>query len=326
MALRTGLASQLGMVSESAYGTAVTVTRFYDYLSQNIKTRTWHPEVQGMGSGRFQRSDRVGPPVIIGAAGDTEFEVANKGFGLLLKHMLGANTVAQVGETAEYTHTCIPDANGMAGLSASVQTGVPGVDGTVRAFSFEGGKILNWSINQQLDSLLKFKTTWDFEDVVTSTALASASYAAAREWFHHANLAVTIDATPIYTRSLVINGDNGLGADNRRGAGRLKKEPLPESQMMVTGTLDAEFTDLSMYAALVAGTTMKLVATWTGSTIPEESNPFKIVATIEEFKLTGDPPEVTGTQIVRQPLNFKALSDGTEPLIEVVYHTTDTAA
>ena len=244
--------------------------------------------------------------------------------------MLGQNTVAQVAATTEYTHTCIPDANALYGQKLTAQVGKPDVGGTVRPFNYEGVKITDWTLNCALDEIVTLDLTLDAETVQTSDALETASYATNPEPFIFADGGLTWNdgggAEAVLARSISITGANALDTD-RRYIGNTKGEPIANGEAMITGTIDMEFEDLDQYTEFVNGTEGILVLTLTGTTIPSESNPFKIVVTMQNVRWEPQAtPVVSGPEIVRQPLPFKAMYDGSNPVIELIYHTTDTAA
>jgi hypothetical protein len=96
----SGLDAQLGFAEETAFGTIVAPTRFAEFNSEGITASYARVESNGLRPGRRYRSDSRFTTYIEGASGDIELEVGSKGFGLLLKHMLGSitTTAGAVGE------------------------------------------------------------------------------------------------------------------------------------------------------------------------------------------------------------------------------------
>lgn len=326
MSIGSGIDAQIGIKAETVYGTPLTVDRFYEFESEGIEVDVGKVDAPLIGAGRFLRTDRV-KTYIKGARGPIAWgAVRNKSFGLIFQHMLGQNTVAQVGGTAEYTHTCIPDALALQGKSLTVQVGRPDIGGTVRAFTFEGGKILDWELKCAIDEALKLTTNLDFENVLTATALASATYPATQEMFIFTEGALTIGGVTTSVKAVTVKGNNAL-ASERRFLGNTKKEPLANGIADVSGTLDCEFEDLTAYAAWVAGTQAQLVLTFTLATlIPTTANPFKLTITLPAIEYTGETPKVGGPDVVMQGRPFRALYNGTNPVITALFNTSDTAA
>lgn len=323
MAIRSGIAGQIGGKAESTYGTPVTVDRFWEFVSEGIDIDIAKVEAPMIGAGRFLRNDRV-KTFLRGAGGPVDFIVLNKGFGLLFEHAIGQNTITGAG--ANKTHTIIPDANALAGKSLTLQVGRPDVSGTVRPFTFEGGKVKEWELKCDLDGPLHFTPNFDFENVLTATALASASYPATEEMFIFSEGALTIGGATVYAKSVSVKGNNNLEV-GRRNLGNVKREPVASNWFELTGTIDAEFEDLTAYAAWLAGTQAQLVLTFTSPTvIPTTAAPYSLTVTIPKVEYTGETPKVGGPDIVKMPLAFRGLYDGTNPIITLAMVTSDTAS
>lgn len=324
MALPTGVAAQLGIKAESTYGTAVTVDRFYELESESIRTDVVTVRGNHLGTGRFRRSDRR-KQVIRGARGPIDMIVMNKGFGLWFQHALGQNTIT--GDQDAKTHTCIPDTAAKSGKSLTVQVGRPDVGGTVRPFTFEGGKILEWELRCDLDGALHFVPTLDFETVATGTALASASYPSGMEYFIFSEAALTLDGSAVSASNFSMRYNDSLNAE-RRFLGNVKKEPLAGGIAEVTGAFQCEFEDLTRFNSWVAGDIEgALVVTYELATdIGETSTPYSLTVTIPALAYTGEEPNVGGPETVMQNVPFEALYNGSDPIVTLEYVTSDTAA
>lgn len=324
MTLKTGLAAQFGIKAQTDYDTPATVDRFYEFESEAIDTDVGIIRMSQLGAGRFLRSDRR-KAYIRGARGQATFVVMNKGFGLLLEHCIGQNTVTGAG--ADKTHTIIPDANALQGKSLTVQVGRPDIAGTVQPFTFQGCKITDWELKCAVDEALKLSATFDAKTVVTNTGLASATYPTTMEPFIFTEGALTINGTTTFVKSATIRGANAL-ATERRGLTNTKKEPLANGIAAITGSLECEFEDLTKYSAWVAGTVVaNLVLTFTSATvIPTTAVPFSLTVTIPAIAYNGKNPTVGGPDVVMQPMEFEALNNGSDPVISLVMKTSDTAS
>ena len=327
MAIRSGLSTQFGIKLESVYGTAVTPDRFTYINSESMKADIGKIESPFLG-GLTLRTSQVST-YTSGGMGDIEFPYFNKGMGTLLKAALGTAVVAQVGATAEYTHTFTPDTtNGLVGISATLQVLKPNTKGSlINPFTFEGAKCTSFEISVPDKGLLILKTSWVCEDVSVATALASASYATGLEMFNWANMTVTFGGSAVFLRSFSVKGDWGFDTERRGLSQTLRKEPIPNASpgLSITGTMAGEFEDLTLYNAFAAGTQDELVFTAEGSEIGATGNPFACVITCAAVEFSGDTPVVGGPGILEQPAPFRALDNGTDPIISVVNHTDETA-
>lgn len=324
MTIKTGLAAQFGVKAQADYDTPATVDRFYEFESEAIDTDVGIIRMSQLGAGRFLRSDRR-KAYIRGARGAATFALMNKGFGLLLEHCIGQNTIT--GGGAAKTHTIIPEANALQGKALTVQVGRPDVSGTVRPFTFQGCKIIDWELKCAVDEALKLSATFDAKTVVTDTALASASYPTGLEPFVFTEGALTIDGSATFVKSFSLKGSNGL-ATERRGLSGSKREPLAGEIASITGSLECEFESLSNYAAWIAGTVVAdLVLTFTSATlIPTTATPFSLTVTLPAIAYNGKNPTVGGPDVVMQPMEFEALNNGSDPVISLVIVTSDTVS
>lgn len=319
MAIPSGLSAQLGIVAESTYGTPVTVTRFYEFVSESLKLEIERIESAALRSGtRVQRSDRwsAGKKSV---SGEIEMEISNKSFGLWLHHMLGSvssvNTVGTV-----WTHTFTP---GDMPTGLTVQVGRTGVDGTTRAFTYHGCKIPEWELEVAVDEIAKLNVTILGEDEDTSTGLASASYPSALTLLTFVQGTLTVAGSAFDVKSAKLSGNNGLADDRYFLGSQLRKQPLEAGMREYLGELEAEFTDLTAYNRYVNGTEAALVLLLRGAVI-EGAHNFDLQITAN-VRFDGETPNVEGGEIVQQPLSFKCLGDTAATALTVVYKTTDTA-
>jgi hypothetical protein len=326
MPIKSGIAGQIGGKAEVTYGTPVVVDRFWEFRRETINDDILRYHANQIGTGRFPLSARS-KSLYRGSRGQVELVVLNKGFGLLLEHAIGQNTITGAG--ANKTHTIIPDAVALQGKSLTIQKGVPDVTGagTVRAFTYEGGKVTSWELKSALDQALALVLDLDFENVLTNTALATASYPTAQEMFVFTEGAITLGGVAQSVRSFSIKGNNALHTD-RRFMGGVKKEPVANGFATITGQLECEFEDLTRYAAWKAGTILaNLILTFTLATvIPTTAVPFSFKITLPAIAYSGNTPQIGGPQVVMNPTPFEVLYDGTNPMITIEIVTSDTTS
>lgn len=323
MAIGSGLATQFGIKTETTWGTPVTVDQFTNINSESIKAEVGKIESPYLGNlvmGTSQVSTYVS-----GAGGGINFPFFNKGMGTLLKHCFGSVVSAQVASTAEYTHTFTLDlAAGKFGLGATVQVGRPDVTGTVRPFTYEGGKVVAFTINMDAQGLLTLDTTWAFEDEETGTALASPSYLTNRSMFNWSGATLSWGGSATFVRNFSLTCEFAYDLDRRGLSQTLRKEPIANGMVGITGSMEGEFASLAAYNDFVAGTQRELIFTAEGADIPTTSNPYKVAITLDAAELTGDTPNVGGPEILTQPMPFRALYDGSTAPVTLVYHNDET--
>lgn len=322
------IVSQLGAKKETTYGTAVTVDRFFEFVSESIALETGRAESEGLRSGqRVARTDRF-VPYILGAAGSVTIEPASKGFGFWLEHMLG--TVATTGPTdSAYTHTAT--VGDLWGKSFTLQVNRPlGPSGsTNQAFTWEGGKVTKWTLSCKTEGLLKFEVDLIFEDETTATALASASYPASTEALSWARADATIGGTAVPVTSWSVSCDNKLKTDRHFLASSTRRAQSAEEAMReITFSAECDWTDLTHYnrfrAETAAGTLASVVTTAKAPTLIGATTYPGVTVTMPLVRFDEPGPTVDGPGLMMQTIGGKALTDGSQQPISVAYVTTDT--
>jgi hypothetical protein len=324
MAIRSGLAHQLGVAAETTYGTYVAPSRWYEDVSCEFDLVQEEIESESLRAGNMVlRSDRrVNDRQ--GVEGSIELEVQTKGFGLLFLHMLGAVTITTPSgaiNTRLHRHVLAD----LFGKSLTVQGGIPDVNGTVQPFSWLGCKVTEWELSQAVGELLMLSVDLDGRDETTAQALGSPSFATG-ELFHFGQCAVTVAGSPFHATELSLSGNNGLATERRfLYSSTLKKEPIHESLREFEGELTGEFEDLTAYNRFVNKNIVGIVFTWTGPLIEGSFN-YKLEINLPACIFTGETPKVSGPEIVEQPLPFKVLNNGSAEPVTIDYYTTDTAS
>jgi hypothetical protein len=324
----TTMNNQLGIAEETTYGTVVTPTRFLEYNSCGIKLQRGMTESKGLRSGtRVQRSDRF-MPYTIGAAGAIELDVPTKGFGMLLKHMLGGASIGTVTD-ANYLQTFIPGT--LLGDMLTIQEGKALVGtATVQPFTWHGAKVVSWELSCDVDGILVCTIEFDCEDEDTSTSLATAAYISDTRVFSFDGCAVQIGGSSFEASSVSFTGDNNLKTDRRFLTGSsLKKQPLENGHREYGFSMEAEFTSLAQYdryrSATAAGQLAAIVATFTGPVAHGGATLPQLVVTIPAARFDQVDVETSGPENLEQSLSGIATDNGSAAPITITYRTTDAA-
>jgi hypothetical protein len=321
----TGIDGQIGLAEEVTWGTRVAPARFLEYNEESIQLNNERIESQGLRAGR--RVTRHWVNNRKGAGGGITFEVMNKGFGLLFKHMLGATAVTTPGGgTLSRDHTAT--VGDLDSKSLTVQKGVPPILAATQPFDYTGGKISEWEITNDVDGLLMLSCTFDFQTEDTAQTLASASYASGIEPLTFLGGLVTIGGAATDLSNFSLSGSNGLKTDRYyiRQSG-LKKEQIEDTERRnYEGSFSADFENLTLYNRFANGTEAAIVAKWEGSII-EAALKYEVEVTLPRCRFEGETPTVGGPDVVAQPVAFKALdpTDGVTSPVTIRYRTTDTA-
>ncbi|WP_255725412.1 phage tail tube protein [Frankia sp. Cj3] len=339
----SGLSAQIGFAAETTVGTAVTVTTFFELLDESIK---WEPtwlESAGLKAGQgYKRVSRISQSRF-SVSGDWTLEHADRGhMGLLWRHALGSaiTTPTQIASTTAYKQIHTPGSK--TGLSLTGQVGRPQPNATVRPFTYRGLKTKSWEFSVSDGEIAKLKLSLDGWQMATGTALATASYSAAAGVFNFANATnfkiggtvatasgeTTISggtAVTTLAKGVTIKGETPMAAE-RFGLGNagVKGEQIENGIPMISGDLDAEFTDRTeFYDLFVSNTTTALQLDFSQGDAGG-SNPFLLSFIFPAIKIKGGDVNVGGPDIVGQKISFEAYDNGTDPVMQVKIVSTDT--
>ena len=322
MAIGAGIGAQLGIAAETTFNTGVTVTRFYEFTNENLN---YNKKTQvGLGlraGGQLPRAQRRVVTTFDGG-GDINLDLPTRGLGLLLSQAMGTAPAGTLVSTGVYSYTFT--LGDVYGKSFTTQVGVPQYNGTVTPKTLTGCKIQSFELGVTNGGLATGKFTVDAAGVVTSTALATASYPVNGSIFNFAQGAITIDGSTVANiKDFSVAVDNALKQDRYTLGGLgAKSEQTISGFRKITGKLTAEFTDTTLMAKYFADASAAIVVTFTGSTI---ASTYKdtLTITIPAAKLNGDTPNVQGAGVVDLAVTFEAYDDGTNPPLTVFYQTSE---
>ena len=288
------MAGQVGFKTESTWGTAVTVDKFMPVVrahpGSGVPRRI--PR-QGISARRIRKPGKKGAILV---KPRLELEVSNKnGIAILFKHLFGAVSTSGAGP---YTHTYTPGSH--LGDSMTVQVGITDATDTVRPFTAAGVKVGSWELACAVGGNLMLTMDCSAKSVVTATALASASYSD-DEAFTFVEGTVSIGGSSVASaRSFTLRCNKNLRDERLVLGAQAILQQLEDGFFDITGTVEADFDDLTLYASAVAGTTVAIVLTFTSAGAGAET-----LTITMSGELTGDPPELSTPGLQSQTLNFE---------------------
>ena len=319
MAIRSGIAAQLGFAQETTWGVYKVPDHFLEFESESLVQSRARVESTGLRqNNRVLRTDRWAQGKV-DISGDITFEVANKGFGLLFKNLLGASSSVADGLGTHWTFAY----GDPYGLGMTLQVGRPDVSGTVQPFTYTGCKVDSWEFSNAVDGILLCKTTWDGQAETTSQSLATASYPSTQELFvfTEGSLSVGGVTTPVTDFSLTQN--NGIKQDRYFIGSTNKSEQILAAWATPSGSFTMELTDLVAYNRFVNGTVGNLTMTYTTVSTYDTAKPYKIVFTVPNVRFDGTTPNVAGPGITMLTMPYVALNDGINSPVSIDYYTSD---
>lgn len=315
MATPSGLAAQIGFKSESTVGTAVTVDQFHaGFVSEAIKQEIARIESAGLRAGR--RTTHAWKPGAKTVGGSLTLELWDEPLATLLTHMFG--TVNTTGAAAPYTHTATPGT--LTGNSLTLQVGRPDIGGTVRAFTYAGVKIPSWTLSGSVGEIPQLQLDISAYSEVTDVELASASYPTAAPFvFTEGSLSIGGSAVAVI-QEMSLEANNGLAVDRHRFNAATIREQLENGIREYTGSLTADFEDLTAYNRFVNGDEVAQVMKFDNGT--------DSLTITTNTRYDGETPEVSGPEQLTQPLPFKAISgtSDADAITAVLVNAEDSAA
>lgn len=301
MALKSGLAAQLGVKAETTYGTFVTPTRFYPIISESIKEEIDRMESDATVPGARLLNSAQWAAGNVSISGDIQTELYQAGMGALMKAAFGAVSTTGAGP---YIHTFTP--GDLDDDSLSIQVGRPDIAGTTQPFSLAGCKVTDWELSVDAGGLVTLTTSVVAQSLVTATALATASYgtgAATPFTFKHAS--ATIAGSSAAIKKLSVKCSNGLDSDRRFIGDPLIAQPLEADRRTYEGTIDLEFESLTHMNRYRNATEVALVVTITAGASAS------LVITMN-VRFDGSTPEVDGRGIVQLSSPFTCIASTTD--------------
>lgn len=338
MAAAGGIGATWGFGEESTPGTAVAPTKWFEFQGETFALEQNVLQGEGMrGGGMVARASRRTVPTVT-AGGEITGDLPTAGVGLLWKHMLGGTPlVAQQGGTAAYQQVHVPGA--LTGKSLTIQKGVPDASGTVRPFTYRGSKVTEWSLSCSTGEIASLSVTFDSWNEDTAAAYTTPSYSASTGVFDFSRGTIYVGGTVatasgIATRTggtavgtvkaASVTGSNHLKTDRYFfGASGVKAEQIEAGWREYSGSLTAEFGDLSLYNLFKNNTQSVVELLFTGSVISGAYSQTMSVLLPATYFSSGSPA-VSGPDIIDQTLDFDVKDDGVNAPIQVRIISTDT--
>lgn len=259
MAIGSGLGSQLGFSAETVYGTFVApakFTRAKAYMVDRVSSRQ-----QGTGISTGQHGPLASQYVetTVGAAATLDFDVQNRGLGVLLNTLMGGSVTPAIQGAGPAYLAAFPIADTL-GKSCTVQVGVPNRAGTVTAHSLSGGKITSAEFACAVDGLLTCSMSVDGKTFSKAESLATAAYTSTAV-FHGAQMTLKMGTyaseaavSGVRAVSVSINRPHDTG-DFTAGNSGAKSVPVLNGLTEIVATVEADYLGTTQFQDFAHGTT-----------------------------------------------------------------------
>ncbi len=328
----SGSLTQFGIGIETTYGTAVAPTKFFEITKEDFKGKYERIQADALSAAYVDRSDRwaLNPK---GAGGSVELEVLTKNFGNWLKFLMGTVNTTGPAETTAYTHT--GTIGNLTGKYFTAQVGRAQTDGTVKPWTYEGGKVTDFEFSNAIDQTLKCNISCDFENEQAPTSPAGAYVLATNVPAVGAEIltwqggTITVGGSTVDMSDFSVKVDNALKTDRFYiGSAANKKEPNQDGKRKVTWSFKTPYDNASFWqkvsSATLSGSQATIVAKWSGLTLLGTTIYPNITITIPYARFDEGGPNVEGQGLLEQSMSGVGLYDGTNSAITVAYQTADT--
>lgn len=148
---------QFGFKTESTAGTTVTVDKFATFLDEDFDIVAPSVESDAHRAGRLVRHRSESNGGNIEVAGSVNYELADAGSAVLLKHNMGAVSTSSLGGGL-YQHIYTPAYT--AGLAATLQFGVNTDPSTAQPKTISGAVCSTWEIDGEEGAFLTKSDSW----------------------------------------------------------------------------------------------------------------------------------------------------------------------
>jgi hypothetical protein len=334
------------------YGTPVTVTRFWEFLSENFQFVPTFLDGMGLKAGQaYNRSTRtvmsrfdVNGDITMEHTDGSAASAAADSMGWWWKQALGSaitTPTVVLGTAFKQIHT----PGSKAGFFATLQVGRPQVSGvTVQPFTYTGVKCTGWEFSCNDNQIAQLKVTCDGQTESTSVGLAAASYPTPNGLFSFADAknfklggtpTTAAGETTIASGVSVASRVSGITIISatpmkvdRYGLGNagLKGEPIENAIPTITGTLTTEFFSRSeLYDVFRANTTQPLQLDFShfdaagndANGVAAGPNPYLLSFIMPSVRFKTGAVNIGGPDVIPQSISYQAYDNGTDPVIQV---------
>lgn len=327
----SGSLTTFGIGSEVTYGTAVNVNKFFEISKEDVKGNYTRQQAAALSASFVDRADRYAV-AHKGASGSVDVEVLTKGFGNWLRFMMGTVNTSGPTETSAYTH--VGTIGSLFSDTFTCQVGRATLDGVVKPWTYEGGKVTDFSFSNQVDQTLQCSIGMDFEsesnpDSPTGAyALQTNVPVVGAEVLAWQGGTITIAGATVDISEISVKCDNSLNVDRFYiNSAASKKEPTQDGKRAITYSVKTPYADNGFWkkvaAATASGAVGVISAKWTGLTLLGTTVYPSLQIDIPVARFDEGGPNVDGPGMIDQTFTGVGLYDGTNSPLTVTYVSGD---
>lgn len=322
--------SSIIVAAQSDWSTPATSGwREIEVSADGHKTRSKPMDYKGIRSNTGAKSARNFRQVIEGGDGTIEVPGFSNGLGILFAPFFdSATSVVVDGGTDAYEQTYLWGADGPP-ASANICTVARRErrSGSIDDYKYPGGRGVTLELTQDVDANLLWNMTYDYRNPVRANLVApSITQVSADLIYNWADATIELDggAECVESFNLTLPTNNDV-EDKCIKRGDTRHIPKRKGTPEPSGSLSWKYNDPKYYDAFISGEPMPLTASWQGPVAIEGSTYPSLTISLGAIRFTGEDPEISVDDPVMQNLPFEILDNETDPVVEMVIVTSDTA-
>lgn len=328
MAIRSGLAAQLGIQTEETVGTYKKPTTFLPFESESLALTKNFIESKGLRAGQTFQAQGLHRGSSRTVAGDFTMEFLTTGMGKILNLLHGNTVTPEKAETKTYTQKHeLKTGKDPYGKSLTVQVGRPDIAGTVQPFSYIGCKVMGLTLAVDSGGTMMMTVSVVGMDEKVGEGLETASYAATYEPFTFEGMELKWEGTKLANaRSATFNIAIAQATDRMNlGSSGTILEPIVNDFATCDVSMTLEFANLAAHERYTKETVKEILLTGKGTTKIEGTSYPEVKIKIPAAKQVDSSPVVAGPDILMQDVTFKTLDNGTNPPVSIETVSEDSA-
>lgn len=298
-----GYQGYVGFGTEGTYGTPVAPSRYVPFNSESLalaEERIVSASIRGFQPRVWAAGNRA-------VDGDIELDLLYQGQEWLWKYFFGTVTTTglEAGGTGAYQHVFTPNATMYTGLSVEI-----GKD--LFAHRFHGCKVESFALTAAVNDFLRSTFTIMGEDNGTTT-VASPTYPTIIPIVFTEVGTFTMMGTSTNVAGFTLTGVNGLAPDRRFLGSKLRKEPIRNAFMEVTGELTLELEGTTLYNQFANGAEGSMQMKAAGATIIG-TTAYTFQIDLPRIVFDGHAANIAGPEIIPLTIPIRAFYDTTNTL------------
>lgn len=322
--------SSVIVAAQSVWATPATSGwREIEVSEDGHKTRTKPLDYKGIRSATGAKTVRNYRQVIEGGDGTISVPGFSNGLGILLAPFFdSAASTLHSGGTLAHDQTFLWGADGPpAAANICTVARRERRSGTLDDYKYPGGRGVTLELTQDIDANLLFKLTYDYrEPIRANLSSPSITQVEADLIYNWADATITLDGTAECVESFNLTLPTGIDVEDKCiKRGDTRHTPLRKGTPEPTGTLNWKYNDPKYYDAFISGEPMPLVANWQGPVAIESTTFPSLTISLGAIRFTGEDPEISVDNPTMQNLPFEILDNEDDPVVEMVFVTSDSA-